>query len=143
MEITYENISPLLKSEVWENGMVRCSFQAEGKEPVQAIGQVPLDQNEIMKNAVKSSVKQGLIYSIIRGVSRTIGSIFGGVGGAVADSAVSSVGYSVVSAKMNNPQTYQPQLTPENKKMAVVNAFHTVSNFFRYDEINKKWISAF
>lgn len=143
MEITYEHILPLLKSEVWENGLVRCSFQAEGKEPVQAIGQVPFDQDEMMKTAVKSSVKQGLIYGIIRVVSRVIGGIFGGVGGAVADSAVSSVGYSVVSTKMSPPQTYQPKLTPQNKKQAVVNAFHTVSNFFRYDEISQKWISAF
>ncbi len=143
MEITYENIQPILKQETWETHMVRCTFQVDGKDPIQAFGQVTMDQNQIVQTAVKSSVKQGIIYSLIRGIARVFGGIFGGIGGAVVSSGVSTVGYTVASAKMNNQNMYQPKLTPENKKEAVVNAFKTVDNFFRYDEANKKWVSAF
>ncbi len=143
MEITYENIQPVLKQETWENNMVRCTFQVEGKEPVQAFGQVMMDQNEMVKTAVKSSVKQGIVYSIIRGIARAFGGMFGGIGGAVVSTGVSSVGYTVASHKMNNSNMYQAKLTPENKREAVVNAFKSVGNFFKYDEASQQWVSAF
>jgi hypothetical protein len=140
MVITYESIQPLIKSEQLVGGnQMQVSFQAEGMAaPIQAVGMMMVDQQEMMKNVQKQAVKQSVISSIISAVSRLLGGLIGGTGGRLASSAASSAAYSMTSSSMNQGMMNAKD-TPENRQKAVIAAFQTVQQFFEYDPTQATW----
>ncbi|CAG5083158.1 hypothetical protein [Parvicella tangerina] len=141
MVITYESIKPLIKSESLEGGnQMKVSFQAEGMAaPIQAVGMMMADQDEMMKNVKKQAVKQGIMSSIISSASSFLGGLIGGVGGRAASSAASTAAYSMTSSSSMGQDMMNAKDTPENRQKAVVAAFQTVQTYFEYDSTNGTW----
>lgn len=140
MIVTYESIQPLIKNENLVGGnQLHVSFQAEGMAaPIQAVGMMMADQEEMMSNVKKQAVKQGIISSIISGLSRFLGSFIGGIGGSVASSAASTAAYSMTSSSMGQGMMNAKD-TPENRQKAAVAAFQTIQTYFEYDAANGVW----
>ncbi len=140
MVITYESLKPLIKSENLVNGnQMQVSFQAEGMAaPIQAVGMMMADQDEMMKNVKKQAVKQSVFSTIISSVSRLLGGLIGGTGGRMASSAASSAAHSMTSSSMGQ-EMMNAKDTPENRQKAVVAAFQSVQQFFEYDPASANW----
>ncbi|MCB9187673.1 MAG: hypothetical protein H6600_07930 [Flavobacteriales bacterium] len=140
MQITYESIKPLIQSENLVGGnQMQVTFLAVGMAaPIQAIGMMVADQDEMMKNVTKQAVKQGVFSSIISAISRLLGGLIGGVGGSIASSTASTVGHSMTSNSMG-ANMMNAKDTPENRQKAVVAAFQTVQAYFEYDAVNGDW----
>lgn len=139
MIVTYESIQPLIKNENLVGGnQLHVSFQAEGMAtPIQAVGMMMADQDEMMKNVQKQAIKQGIFSSIISGLSRVLGGLIGGVGGSIASSTASTVGYSMTSGMSQGAMNAKD--TPENRQKAAVAAFQTIQMYFEYDAPNGIW----
>ncbi len=58
MEITYESIKSLIKSEVWEGNKVKLKFQANDQsQPIETMGMAMPDQEEMMKKMMAEVAK--------------------------------------------------------------------------------------
>lgn len=140
MIVTYESIKPLIKNENLVGGnQLHVSFQAEGMAaPIQGVGVMMADQDEMMKNVRNQAIKQGIFSSIISALSRLLGGLIGGVGGSIASSTASTVAYSATSSSMGQV-AMNAKDTPENRQKAAVAAFQTVQTYFEYDAPNGVW----
>lgn len=141
MIVTYTSIKPLItKEELVGGSQLYVTFHADGMAaPIQAVGMMMADQQDMMKNVQKQAVKQGFISIIISTISRVLGSLIGGVGGSVASSAASTVGYGMTSGSMNSQSIMSAKDTPENREKAAVAAFQTIQQFFEYDAASGLW----
>lgn len=138
MIVTYESIKPLIKNENLVGGnQLHVSFQSEHMAaPIQSVGMMMADQDEMMKNVRNQAIKQGIFSSIISGLSRLLGGLIGGVGGSIASSTASTVGYSMTSGSGNMMDAKD---TPENRQKAAVAAFQSVQTYFEYDVHTGFW----
>lgn len=143
MEITYEQIQALIKSEDLKGQQLHVTFQSSDQEnPIAAVGMMLPDQDQIMKNVGKSAVKQGLIATIISSISRLLGGAIGGTGGSIASSATSTMGHAVASSKMDPMAgVMDVKDTLENRKKAALLAFQSVQSFYKWDETQNTWKS--
>jgi hypothetical protein len=142
MEITYEKIRPLVKSEKIEGHQIKVEFQADGMTgPIQTVGMLQPSEKQILKNTGKQAVKRGVVSGIISSVARLFGqSVGGGIGGSVASSATSSVGHAAAESRMGDPAAGMfPKITEENKPQAILAAFNSVAGMFKWDEETQMW----
>jgi hypothetical protein len=143
MAYTYEQIKPLIKGESLNGIQLNVTFQVSDKDqPIQAIGIMMAEQQDIMKNVGKQAVKQTIVSSILGVVGSFFGrAVGGGVAGSAVRSATHSVGSSVVNKGNSMETIMQVKDTPENREKAILKAFESVSTFFEYDERTNVWTS--
>lgn len=142
MEITYEKIRPLIKSEKIEGHQIKVEFQADGmSSPIQAVGMLQPTDKQIMAGVGKQAVKRGVVSGLIGTVGRLFGgAVGGGVAGSVTSSATRSVGNAVADKKMGDPAAgILPKITEENKPQAILVAFNSIAAMFKWDEETQMW----
>jgi hypothetical protein len=142
MELTYERIRPLIKSEKIDGHQITVEFQAEGMTgPIQSVGMLQPSEKQVVAGAAKTAVKRGVVSGIISSVARLFGqSVGGGIGGSVASSAASSAGHAAASSRMGDPsKDIFPKITEENKPQAIMVAFQSVQGMFKWDEETQSW----
>ncbi len=144
MELTYEKIKPLIKSERLEGQHVYVEFQAKGQESaIQGIGMIVPEQSDIMKNVGKQAVKSTTKRSLISGISRFIGGFFGGTAGSLASSATSQVGHAALNNSQKDAENMlKVKVTPEKQQKAVVESFARIQQFYKYNESSQEWEAA-
>ncbi len=140
MEIKYEHIKPIIVSETLEGSQMKVKFKALGQdEPIETVGMMLADQDEMMKSMKKNMVKQGAISIAISSIGTVLRNLIGGVGGSVASSAVSTAGSTVAMSANDPSKMMQAKDTPENRQKAVLSAFQSVQNFYEWDPNANVW----
>lgn len=143
MELSYEKIEPLVHNVEVTGMQVKVLFKAENQEqPVMAYSVGKIDQDKIVKSAMKNSAKSAAGNGIISFLSRMLGGFIGGAAGSAVSSTVSSSASSAVSQKMSSKTqegVLDQEMSQEGINECVVNAFQSVQNLYTYDETAKKW----
>ena len=134
MELTYDKIQPLILSELWEGNKVHLKFATiEGRPPLEATHVIMHDQATIQKNIQKRSMISMLINS---GVSLAMGFVHRLFPGNSVTHAVTSTTSSVVNTVVTTKMVSSAnnvKITPEMKQEAIVRAFRTVENWYKWD----------
>lgn len=139
MEITYEKLKSIIVSESVDGQMVNVSFHAEGlSAPIQTMGYIMPDQDEIMKNVAKMAAMNAGKSAAISGAASLLGNAIGGVGGSVARNAASTAGHELTSG-MGQVDVTKTDITPEKVQQAIVQAFQGVMMYFQWDDASQSW----
>ncbi len=135
MEITYDSINSLIVKEELQDQFMVVQFKAQGQtEPLEGRGAMPVSKKKVVANAAAGAVKQGVISQVIRFLGSLVGGAVGGAAGSVASSATRQTGRAAADqAGANKDVMSQVDDTPENRQIAVVEAFKTLSAFYEYD----------
>ena len=143
MNITYDQIAPLVHSTNLVGMQVNVEFKAEGQEtPIAAVGMMMASQDDMMKGVKKNMVKQGVIGIIVSSIGRLVSNLVGGgIGGSAAHSAVSVAGSTVTQSQMDPSKMMQAKDTPENREKAILQAFQSVQSFYEWDQATNKWMA--
>ena len=138
MEITYENIKPLIVSEEDDGMMIKIKFQAEGQAtPLETIAVVTPDIDEIKKNAMKAAAVSTGASMGLNAATSALGRVLGGIGGTLARRA-GRVASSAVAANAMNPSKLMNSGDPAKREAAIVLAFTAFAPYYRWE--NDKWI---
>lgn len=137
MEITYENIKPLIKKEVAQGSQIQLEFQAKNQDaPLTTVAVVVPNTKEITKNigkeAVKSTVKTTVKRGVINGILNAIG--LGGLLGSTVRRAANEVSRGKSSKNIANFK-----ISEKDKKEAIVKAFEPFATMYKFNEQNSEW----
>jgi hypothetical protein len=131
---TYDAISPLVTAQQTQGRTLHLTFQCpQTGTLVQARGMIQPD-NSITGNVARSA-SRSVMWSLRSTISRTISSALGyGIAGRAASQAASAAMSGMTSGSSNI-------VLPGQKQTAVVEAFKSVANKFRWDTPSSRWVS--
>ncbi|MDP2385837.1 MAG: hypothetical protein Q8M29_05675 [Bacteroidota bacterium] len=137
MEITYESIKSLIKSEVWEGNQVKLKFQSNDQaQAIETIGMAMPDQEEMMKKIMAEVAKSTASSMAINTGANALGSMMGGMGSTVAGMAVSGAQAAGLGYQMDPTKMMQVELTDEVKQKTILAAFMNLQMFYEFRENN-------
>jgi predicted flap endonuclease-1-like 5' DNA nuclease len=136
MELTYESIKPIIVEEIWNGNMVNIKIKAHNQqEPMMTVGVVVPDQEAMMKKMKAEMAKTAASNIAVSTASNALGRLTGisGLGSAVSGAANQmGVGYQMDASKL-----MQADLTDDEKKQTVVNAFKNLQMYYKFE--NGQW----
>ena len=137
MEITYESIKSLIKSEVWEGNQVKLKFQSNDQaQAIETMGMAMPDQEEMMKKIMAEVAKSTASSMAINTGANALGSMMGGMGSTVAGMAVSGAQAAGLGYQMDPTKMMQVELTHEIKQKTILTAFMNLQMFYEFRENN-------
>jgi len=133
MEITYNNIKPLIKKEATSGNQIQLEFQAKNQTtPLATIAVVIPNTKDITKNVgkemVKSTVKRGIISSVLSAIG------LGGILGSAVRQTVNEVSRSSSSRSITDTK-----ISDADKQKAIVDAFKPFSSMYKFNEQGSEW----
>lgn len=134
MELTFDQIKPILVEENWEGNQVKLKFKAENQEQaIETMGIAMPNQEEMMKKLMAEMAKSTATNMAINSAASSLGNL-AGIGGGVASSLASQAG---LGYQMDPNTLMQVELTDEVKKQTILNAFTGLQMF--YELKDNKW----
>jgi hypothetical protein len=133
MEISYQNIKPLIKKEVAQGNQIQLEFQAKNQEtPLVTVAVVIPNTKDMTKNVGKEVVKSTVKKGVINGIFNAIG--LGGLLGSTVRRAAND-------ASRNRPSKNiaTTKVSEKDKQSAIVESFKSFSTMYKYNEQNKEW----
>ncbi len=144
MEVTYDQLKPIIVAESWTDNNVVINFKAPGHTaPLMASGTIELSSSGSVAGTVGNVAKRNLIWTVFSRLGSAIGSALGGgIGGAVAGHTAAEVGRQgteKATKKAGESIAKKRALNPKSKEAAVVKAFQNVAMYFEYNTETNEW----
>ncbi|MBK7129977.1 MAG: hypothetical protein IPM74_17740 [Crocinitomicaceae bacterium] len=134
MEVTYEQLKPLIVSQEFEGQMVKLKFKAPNQEqPIESMAYVSLSQEEMMKEMNKQIAKSMATGMAVNTATGLLGSALGGVGGMVVNEAGSIASSQASSAAFNTDKLMKAEMTDERVQTAIVQAFNALKPYYKFE----------
>ena len=138
MDITYDQLKPLIISEEVDGMMIKLKLKAENQEtPMETVAVLMPDQDEIMKNAMKQAGKSAAINMGTNAASNAIGGMIGGIGSSIASAAGKELGSQAASSSMDPEKLMKTNITEQKKQDAILQAFSHLQSY--YELRDGKW----
>lgn len=138
MELTYENIKPIIASREEDGMTIKLKFKADNQDaPLETVAVVTPNQDEIMKNAMKQAGKGVALSAGTNMAAGAIGNAIGGIGGDIARAAGSAAGSAAAQSQMSMDKI-MGEATEEQKQAAIVQAFSYFQMYYEWD--GSKWV---
>ncbi len=127
MEITFEQLKPLIESEIWDGNIVNLKFKAYNQEAAtETMGYVAINQDDVMKKMMEEVAKSAASGMVINTAANGIGGLIGVSGGSLSGLASKAgIGYQTDMNKITNTK-----ISEELKQSTIINAFKNLMAYY-------------